>query len=479
MRLPALARGVLSVVVFAWLLVTAGCGAVGRERDAVAPKDKPNVVVIVLDTLRMDRLSRLPSLEKLGREAWVFTNCISPASWTKPAMVSLFTGVFPQVHNVQWGVDQQLTEKQDSTVDLVPENFDMMAERFKRAGYRTVAVQSNANMQEHFGVAQGFDRYEFLGYPDKRGVEVTAAAKRVLSETASGPLFLYVHYMDAHQPYDPPAALVERELAELRPDDAELAVIKAFTPYYLEKVLFDVGINAAPPHVTLSERGRAYVKGLYDLTVEYLDQQMTELLAAIRALPRETIVVVLADHGEELWDHGSIGHGKTLFNEVIHVPLIVSIPNEAPVQCDVPVQSLDILPTLASATGLPSDPSWQGTDLRSAIQGKGADRVLFAETKASIKAANIDLQCVFQGPFKAILDRNTGHMTLYDQRKDALELADEASHHPDMINRFLTILEQHRENCERNPMFNADIESRPLSPMEIERLDSQGYFAGP
>lgn len=464
------------VLAVSWLMT--GCGAADSAQDEAEAKTRANVVVIVLDTLRMDRLSHMPSLERLGREAWVFTNCISPASWTKPSMVSLFTGVFPQVHNVQWGVDQQLTEKQDSTVDLVPESFDMMAERFKRAGYRTVAVQSNANMQEHFGVAQGFDHYEFLGYPGKRGGDVTIAAKRFLGDAASGPLFLYVHYMDAHQPYDPPASWVERELAERRPDDAELAVIQTFTPYYLDKVLFDVGINSEPPDVTLSERGRAYVKGLYDLTVKYLDQQMTELLDAIRGLPRETIVVVVADHGEELWDHGSIGHGKTLFNEVIHVPLIVSIPGEAPARCDHPVQSLDVLPTLASLVGLPADASWQGTDLRAAIKGEGSDRLLFSETRASIKAADIDLQCVYEGPFKAILDRKTGRATLYDLENDPFELVDEAANHPEKVNRFLTFLDAQKKNCESNPMFNAETQSRPLSSVEIEQLSSQGYLGG-
>lgn len=477
-RFRAVAKNVVAAFVWAVSWLMTGCGASDPVQEVSVTKQSANVVVVVLDTLRMDRLSRMPSLEELGRDAWVFTNCISPASWTKPSMVSLFTGVFPQVHNVQWGVDQQLTEKQDSTVDLVPESFDMMAERFKKAGYRTVAVQSNANMQEHFGVAQGFDHYEFLGYPGKRGGDVTAAAKRFLDEATADPLFLYVHYMDAHQPYDPPASWVERELSDRRPDDSELALIKAFTPYYLDKVLFDVGINSEPPPMTLSERGRAYVKGLYDLTVEYLDQQMTELIAAIRALPRETIVVVVADHGEELWDHGSLGHGKTLFNEVIHVPLIVSIPGEAPARCDYPVQSLDVLPTLASLVGLPADSSWQGTDLRAAIKGERQDRLLFSETRASIKAANIDLQCVFEGPFKAILDRKTGRTTLYDMRKDPLEVVDEAAQHPKMVSRFLTILDAHQENCERNAMFNAATESRALSPVEIERLNSQGYLGG-
>jgi len=272
----------------------------------------PNVLLVTLDTTRVDHLSTYgyaratsPQLDRLAAEGTAHTRAVSPSSWTLPAHASLFTGKLPRSHGARYDPEGPLLLA--AAIDA-PEGIRArglapgertLAARLRDAGYATGAVVAGPWLLEAFGLAAGFEHWDDAGIVDYAGRpahEVVAAARRwlgtVLRSEPRRPFFLFVNLYDPHFPYDPPSAHARRFL---------------------------------PPGVQLDRQQRAQWPALYDAEIFAMDEQLGILLDYLResGVWDETLVVVTSDHGELFGEHGEWGHGRFLHQPLLAIPLVV------------------------------------------------------------------------------------------------------------------------------------------------------------
>lgn len=306
----------------------------------------PNVIVLLLDTLRADRLgcygwerARTPELDALAERGVRFSEASSAAPWTLPSHASLFASLYPSEHAL-WKNTQRLTERAETFAELLRER-----------GYVSAAFSEGGYVRPAYGFAQGFDRFVVGGH-DAAG---TFDAALAFASSAPQPFLLFAQTYQVHSPYEPPS---EQRAQLVRPYDGELGE-RVHPPE------FDWG----RPHLenTLGADDARYISDLYDAEIAYLDTQVGRLLAGLDAegLLRNTLLIVTSDHGEELADHGHFGHGFSLYAEQLHVPLIVYQPGvfDGGLVIDTPVHGLDIAPTIARAAGAEEPASWRGRAL--------------------------------------------------------------------------------------------------------------------
>lgn len=422
----------------AWLALARPAG--GRAAD------RPDVVLLVIDALRADRLGAqrngqplTPYLDALAKESLVFTNAISQCSWTRPSMATVLTSLHMDAHQVDY--DRPGKDAGKPTACALSSQLETLAEYLKAGGYATAAVQTNGNLTRELGFAQGFDRYDY--YADAPAGQITdAALKTVNTMGATGPRFLYVHYIDPHIPYVPPQS--HRTLLgwPLKITPEETATVTDFMGYFDDYLDFVTGLHPAPKYPQLSEEGREAVRLLYDAEVRYNDDEVRRLMEAVRAKWPKAIIIVTADHGEHFWEHRFIGHVMTLYDELTRVPLMVSAPGLAPGRTDKPVGLVDLMPSIAARVGTAPRPWWQGRSIFGEIP---ADRVLYSKTVTKSPRFDISLEMAQQGPLKLILNhRRENADELYDLAADPHELVNLAGQRPEEVERFRKLLDAHR-----------------------------------
>lgn len=326
--------------------VAAGVGGLVARSRATR---RPNVVVILVDTLRADHLpthgyarATAPFVDSLARAGVVFENAWSTSSWTAPATASLFTSLYPQDHGVVHSLDREAADGR-RLVDRIPGDVETLAEMFRAAGYRTLGVSDNAHVSRETGFDQGFDEFESGTGATAERLHKWVRDRR--ERLARGPYFLYVHYVEPHEPYLP------RE------------------PWHAD---FARDGRAHPTHAKFVDA--------YDSEIRSLDDGLARLYRAC-GWAEDTVVIVTSDHGEEFGDHGRGGHAHTLYDEVLRVPLIVhGVPGAVARRVDEPVSLVDVLPTLRELLGGPADPRAEGVSLLPLLRGgtTGFDRPLFA-----------------------------------------------------------------------------------------------------
>lgn len=446
------------------------------EPEPITP---PDVVFIIVDTLRADRLGMhrdgvplMPFLESFSKESWNYTRATSQASWTRPSMASAFTSLYAGVHNQQFGIRMEVVEGQDHTVDTLSEDLETMAEYFKEAGYATLGVQANWNMRPLFGVSQGFDRYEMMS-DGQSAVDVTNLCLDMVKDTSS-PLFLYVHYVEPHAPYAPPEKYKNlfHTIPEITDTDRTLLATYA-TGYYPDKVRWDLQFRETPPDPQFSGEAKRYVEIMYDAEVRFADDEVGRLIQGIRAVRPETMIVFSSDHGEELWEHGSVGHGRTVYNEVLHVPLIFSFPGETARAVDTRVELIDILPTLAAKIGLPDRDWWQGRNLLENTTAESPEPV-YAETRTSVREANVYLLSIMLDHAKLIADMTGDKRWYYALDSDPGELrpvTDREAHQS-----LNMLLETHLKRNREHPLHAVPSVEAVVDQETRDVLKSQGYF---
>ena len=348
-----------------------------RELPA-AGTARPNILVILVDTLRRDRLTpygyrRETSPEiarRLAGAGTVMEDAYSQAPWTLPSVVSMMTGHYP---GELLGVDMSAYG--------VPVGILTTAERLGRAGYETAGFLANPTMHVGAGFERGFRTF----YAPPADVEWLRRHADDLNRHAlpwiaahqdqDRPFFLYLHYIDPHDPYDNPEVVGNRS---------------PFEGEYRGPVAGDWVHGIYTGKIVLSDPARdiAHLSALYDSEVHYVDRAIGQVLASLRPeVLANTLVVLTADHGEELFDHGGWKHGQTLYEEQIHVPLIWRWDGHIPAgrRLAGTVRLLDVAPTLAAAAGAPPDPGWEGMNLLPALTGAAplAERPAFAEGLSS------------------------------------------------------------------------------------------------
>lgn len=327
-------------------------GMLRRMPQPVRRAQGPDVVVIVLDTVRADHLGAYgydrgttPRLDAWAAGARVYDRMSSDAAWTLPSHASLFTGRPPIAHGAH-GVP---ADSEQVASPLAP-GAETVARSLSRAGWRTMGIAANeAFLDAAWGLDQGFDLWlcEQLGADARRtpyatADRVTAMAIQALSREADAPRFLFLNYMDAHAPYLP------REGYVRDPD----AIDRRVTPYGAGwKGIAQRVVGEREP--VSEEVRRAWVEA-YDAELRYLDEHVGALLERLPELGvgEEDWVFVLADHGEYLGEHDLVEHSKDLYEEVLHVPLLVRGPGVSPGRDARPVQTHDVASMVLEAAGV-------------------------------------------------------------------------------------------------------------------------------
>jgi arylsulfatase A-like enzyme len=301
--------------------------------------DRPNLVLVVIDTLRADRLSSQgysrptsPALDALAEDGVRWSDAWSVAPWTWPSTASILTGAQPPEHGVL-----------NEFSCYLPETREVLAERLRAEGFATAAVSTNPLISPGQNFDQGFDTYELL--PWARSTEALPRAIERLESFGDERFLLYLHLTDPHLPFEPEPELRERFVEAPRPEGFEFADLER---RYDERAVGD------PWRAEL----RRHLSELYDAEVAAADRGVATLLGALDRLDqrRRTLVVVTSDHGEELFEHGRLGHSHQLFREALQVPLIAAGPGLPRGRVvDSPVQNHRLLPSLLEWLGLESD----------------------------------------------------------------------------------------------------------------------------
>ena len=374
-----------------------GCSEGGPAPETSGPR-RPNVLLVVIDTLRSDHLScyghervTSPQLDRLAEDSWVYERAYSQAPWTTPSIGALLTSRYPT----------SLGIRGDRSV--LPEDEITLAETLQAAGYHTAAVVSHSFCSERWGFAQGFtdfDESNVLGHDAVTSSGVTARGLAFLEsrEQDPQPWFLWMHYFDPH------CAYVEQEEAFGGAGAYEGPVRSGQLYAELWK-----------QRRSLTAADHAELRRLYDSEIHHTDAQLGRVLARLEETDAldDTIVVVTADHGEEFGDHGSIGHARTLHEELIRVPLLVRIPGEEPQRIESPVALVDLYPTLAAELGLAVPAGRVGLDIRPGGSGLEAGRIVYSETNRGRR-----LRAAIRGPLKVIREGRMPRPEVFDLGSD-------------------------------------------------------------
>lgn len=398
-----------------------------RERDA----GRPDVLLITVDALRADALNvhggttaKTPALNRLASESYVFEQARSPAPWTLPAMASLFTGVDVSVH----GISGLLTG--------LPPQLVTLPEALHRGGYYTAAFGAGNGLlaEEERQFWRGFDSFEFVSTPFPSTMWAATFLPRLLPQTYSGKLsatefaprvaahmskrrgnaFTWVHLFDTHSPYRSHGPGPRREFGAI--EDIQAGV---FVP---------------------SPAERADIRRLYDDEVEEMDRGVDILLDSLRRSGQydTTLILFVADHGEEFWDHGSIGHGRSLYRDQIHVPLIIKLPGRAgAVRVPTPVSTANVAATIVDVVGLPA--SVAGQPLSAAWDGRTV--LQEAPVVSGMASAMEDpRRAVTFGSWVYMAAAANGREELFDFRADPREQTSQVTTRPFELERGRALL---------------------------------------
>jgi arylsulfatase A-like enzyme len=442
-----------------------------------APRDRPNVVLVSIDTLRGDRIGcygnpreTSPTVDRLAAEGVRFRRVVAPSNWTLPSHYSMMTSLYPTAHGVN--PDRALfggLRRPTGAVGVRGSAAQQtLAERMASLGYLTAAVTENGWVHPEFGFDQGFVSY----VADTAGT-LEATRRRVLrwlDEHRELPFFLFVHTYQPHQPYDQPPPY---DTMFVDPGHVGYAMPGTSVPV---EVLEDFQKGFFLPTAADVEA----FHGLYDGEVRYVDDFMADLVARIGelGLSGRTVVVFTSDHGEEIFEHGRFTHGDALYEEVMRVPLIFWGPGriDSGVEIDRAVSLLDLLPTVVELGGGEVDGPVQGRSLLPALTGDPAAvdaRDLFAE---GIGKDSGPLYCVWRGTDKYILAPGGGDAAeeLYDLAEDPGETEDLSGTRAATAAALKDAIESW---VEANREIGSAFRERSAKPDDevLERLRSLGY----
>lgn len=307
---------------------------------SAAPSEQPNVLVVLLDTLRADRLgcygserARTPRLDALAARGVRYVDAMSAASWTLPAHASLFTSTFPSQHGL-WN-DQRL-----------PAELTTIAEHLQAGGYRTSAFTEGGFLKEAHGFARGFEVFD----GKRRDCTLTFERARLWITERRAPYFAFVQTYKVHSPYTPSAETRAQFVGDYRGRLPETVDVRDY-PW---------GRNGAPPNA----EDQRYVSDLYDAEIAELDSALGDFLEQLESAGAldNTLLIVTSDHGEEFFEHGGTLHGMSLYQEQLHVPLILYWKGhfEGGEVIERPVHLVDLAPTVVAAAGLEAPANWVG-----------------------------------------------------------------------------------------------------------------------
>jgi arylsulfatase A-like enzyme len=397
---------------------------VPKAELSAAPPVK-SVIVLLVDTLRADKLRaydpkspvQTPVLDRFAKEGTLFVNAQSPENWTKPSVASIFTGLYPMTHR---------TKESDSKL---PDAVLTVSEVYKQNGFSTATFLANGYVSDKFGFAQGWDHYTNYIRENKstQAENVFKEAGDWIEKHKDERFYVYIQTIDPHVPYDPPKRLLE--LYDPEPYGGVISPRK--TPDLLEKA------KRNPPAVTFNERDRQHLEALYDAEVTYHDEEMGKFVERLTGLGLydQVLFAVTSDHGEEFYEHGSYGHGHSVYQELVHVPMIFRRPGLVPAgqRIEHTVGTLDIAPTILTATGLAVPDVMEAQDRMAHIRGEQP-----AKPAVAFSDFLDDRRAIRAGRYKLILSGINA--TFFDLEADPGEKRElDARSHP-IARRYCRIL---------------------------------------
>lgn len=474
----------------------------------------PDVVLVSIDTLRSDRLGAYgrsptltPEMDRIAGEGFLFERALAASPWTIPSVASMLTGLPTVRHGAGLPLSSGLTFRRSP----LGGDITTLAQRFSAAGYRTRAVVANAFLSRAMGMARGFEVYEVpleramgaifprdiplarllvtllppQGWADYRAQGITDRALEFLAEEAEAPLFLWVHYIDPHTPFQSDPA--EYDLA------AWSAEIHQQQPEVLDDGTVVGKVFAGTSNVRggllwLGPEDRRRIEEYYDRTVSYVDGEVGRLFAALRQRlgERRVVAVLTSDHGEEFWDHGHFEHGHDYYRELTRIPLVFWAPGVVPAGrgSGSPVGLVDVAPTLLDLAGLEVPAAealdegrtlvrWLGAPPRDeaagAVDAGGSD----GESRMRFSEGNLyGLPAVLleDERWRFILRAN-GAMELYNVVEDPAERYNRVLEQPELVERYRAVLEP------RLAVFleNRASEAAKLDPETLKALQALGY----
>ncbi|MCH8889547.1 MAG: sulfatase [Myxococcales bacterium] len=416
-----------------------------------------NVVFILVDTLRADRMSlygyerqTTPVIDELAKHGIVFERVIAQSSWTKTSMASLWTGTYPAAHGVL------------RFDNAIPDDAVMPAEIFKEAGYRTVGIWRNGWVAPNFGFGQGFDVY----YTPKAGVDarlqrhspgaasiggtdedVFIAARDFLEHFGQEKFFLYLHLMDLHQ--------------YVFDDDAD-----AFGPTYSDA---------------------------YDKAIDWTDRvigAIVDALDAAGALPR-TVIAISSDHGEAFLEHGREGHAYDLHREVVEVPYVIIPPLilDRGIRVEQTIANVDVWPTLLDLVGLPPLPGVDGRSMLPLILAAGGASPEHAPADlARPVVSHLDQHwggraearewvSLTDGDSRLILQSDhPNSVAFYDWSSDPREAMNRAAENPPELKPMLEWVDRYLKDSE--PPWGVESPTIEIDELRLHQLRALGYRVG-
>lgn len=445
-----MSSSIYALLFSAWLLVPTSAGF-------AAPEKRPNILLILVDTLRADHLGAYgyprptsPELDAFAQENLVFDYALATTPFTPASVASLFTGVYSSSHGMMFHEGMAVARKQ---LMRLSDSFDTLAEVLQRTGYTTAAVSTNPWIQDTFAYNQGFEQFVRLEEGKLSTAQsVNSSAAKILDgwKGSEKPFFLYLHYIDPHAPYRPP-----REYRDI----------------------------FHGPVAGLGYTGPAAIEiGLYDNEIRYMSYSMGELFNDLkkRGLYEDLVIVFLSDHGEQFSEHGNRRHGFRVYNEEIHVPLIIKTKGKQG-RVSTTASLVDVYPTLLSLAGTSSDENLPGVNLLDTHSLTSRSGVLTEvrkrfDNKAFVTPLGRKIMFDFDGLAEPFVDGKLAgrFMGVFDRTIDAREKSPlPAPADADLLTRHFTEALQGALAHQTKPE-----ESDVATPSEetLSRLKSLGYF---
>ncbi len=470
-----------------------------RPRDEpITGRENPNVIILVLDTVRADHLSlygysrqTTPHLEYWSKEFLVCRNAVSPSPWTVPSHATLFTGLYPAEHGAHSILPQDLSRKNKNNVIPLGKRLTTLAEILQHHGYRTGGVITNPFLRPTLGFGQGFSTYlwswnincdfpmkseaivQFLlndhwkamfDKPQQTAYQLNERVFHWLELNGDSPFFLFVNYMDAHRP---------------------LHVSPPFCRHFpgqMDDFQFSVSFRQAimDPQRAITPEEVAHLHSLYDGAILYLDYHLDRLLGRLRemGLYDETLIIITSDHGEFFGEHQLLDHGKEVYREVLEIPLLVKFPGSGKRGIiEERVHLVDLLPTILPALNIQTPPGLPGRDLGQPV----SDMPLLCE---NYYARIVDLRMSYGERFRRVrralyfenwkfIQSSDGEDELYEISADPGEEHNLVDRMPEKHDGLSRLLEQ---------IIPAEQQDVPdAQPMEMDeetraRLKSLGYL---